>query len=229
MKLTITRFAAAVLLASSLAVSSYAADLPTLDELTETLARGPWAELPVRVVSVVSHASARDRNDVTIMAVKAALALNPASATAVVGSIARAVPAMAAVSAETAAASQPKQAPEIAVAAVAANHAAVSNIVVGVCRSVPLDAEKIAVAVSLAAPASSKEILLAVETAEPDLKASIGQVLAEYNGYVPSVPAVLAEAKHRPDRPTNTNYHRIDKYPTTAGFGGTPPPKYDRP
>ena len=134
--------AAVLLLSLGLAFSGFASDVPSVNELTETLSRSPWAELPVRVVGLVRHAKAHDRKEMTIAAVKAALGLNPAAATAVVGAIARAVPAMAAVAAETAAAEQPKQAAEIALAAAAADHAAVAAIVVGVCRGGPRSIRK---------------------------------------------------------------------------------------
>ena len=151
---------------------------------------------------------------------------------------------MAAVAAETAAAEQPKQAPEIALAAAAADHAAAGAIVAGVCRAVPAQYESIAVAVSQAAPGSRKEILEAVGVAEPGLKVPIDQIVAQYNGYMPSVALVLDQAKpgaasdasggpianFRPDRPTNPDLHRILKATTPLdGFGGKPPPKYDRP
>jgi hypothetical protein len=238
------RSAAVYLLSLGLAVIGFAADVPSVNELTETLSRGPWAELPVRAVAAVRHAKEADRKETTIAVVKAALGLNPASATAVVGAIARAVPAMTAVAAETAAAEQPKQAPEIALAAAAANHSAAAAVVAGVCRSVPAQYLSIAVAVDTAVPGSGKEILEAVGTAEPDLRLPISQVVAQYNGYQPSVALILAQAKpgaagdgadiatanYRPDRPTNTNYHRVDKYPIpVGGFDGEPPFKYHKP
>jgi len=236
--------AAVILLSLGLAFSGFAADVPSVNELTETLSRGPWAELPVRVVGLVRHAKARDRKDMTIGAVKAALGLNPAAATAVVGSIARAAPAMAAVAAETAAAEQPKQAAEIALAAAAADHSAAAAIVIGVCRAVPAQYESVAVAVSQAVPGSVKEILQAVGTAEPDLKVPIDQVVAQYNGYLPSVALVLAEAAPIAASDTfgiNANepeHHHHDiyavhKHPTNTvsvgGNGGSPPVPYKAP
>ncbi len=187
--------AAVLLLCLGLAFSGFAGDVPSVNALTETLSRGPWAELPVRVVGLVRHAKANERKEMTIAAVKAALGLNPAAATAVVGAIARAVPAMAAVAAETAAAQQPKQAAEIARAAAAADHSAAAAIVIGVCRAAPAEYESVADAVTDAVPGSAKEILQAVETAQPDLKVPIDEVLAQYNGYLPSVALVLSQAK----------------------------------
>jgi hypothetical protein len=236
--------AAVILACAALALSSFAADVPSVNELTETLSRGPWAELPVRVVEVVRQAKDQFRKDTTIAAVKAALGLNPAAATAVVGSIARAVPSMAALAAETAAAAQPKQAPEIALAAAAADHPAAADIVTGVCRAAPDQYESVAVAVSVAVPDSGRDILKAVETAEPDLKVSIDQAIAQYKGHLPSVALVLAEARPiavtltqsdptpevRTNRPTNPDYQRYNKVPIpVGGFDGADPLKYHRP
>jgi hypothetical protein len=236
--------AAIILVSIGLAVSSFAGEVPGIDQLTETLSRGPWAELPVRVVAVVCHANVKDRKETTIAAIKAALGLNPASVAAVVGAVARSVPGMAAVAAETAAAAQNKQAPEIALAAAAANHAAVADVVAGVCRAVPAQYESVAIAVAEAVPGSGKEILKAVETAEPDLKISIDQVLLQYTGYVPSVALVLAQAKPttatgvpdgasaniRTNHPANPDYTRYNKYPIpVGGFESSPPDNYSIP
>ena len=96
----------------------------------------------------------------------------------------------------------------------------------------------------MAVPGSGKEILDAVGTAEPDLKLPISQVVAQYSGYMPSVALILGQAKpgaandgsdiatpnFRPDRPTSTNYHRVDKSPIPiGGFEGVPPLKYQKP
>jgi len=236
------RFAAVLLLSLGLAFNAISAGVPSVNELTETLSKGPWAELPVRVIAVVRHANADNRKETTIAVVKAALGLNPAAATAVVGSIARAVPSMTAVAEETAAAEQPKQAPEIALAAAAADHSAAGAVVLGVCRAVPTQYERVAIAVSAAVPSSRKEILDAVGIAEPEMKDPIDQVLAQYNGYLPSVSVVLDEAKPiaandssgdplAKARPATPDYHRVDKYPKypVGGFHGEPPPKYNKP
>jgi hypothetical protein len=228
--------AAVFLLSLGLAFSGFAA-VPSIDKLTEILSRGPWAELPVRAAGAVRHAKASERKEMTISVIKAALRLNPAAATAVVGSIARAVPAMAAVAAETAAGEQPKQASDIALAAAAADHSAAADIVVGVCRAVPAQYESIADAVADAVPGSGKEVLGAVETAEPELKVPIDQVMAQYNGYVPPVSLVLSQAKpiagtepserkpygdvrHKPRNPNGN---------PTGGEGGGPPNHYKTP
>src|SRR5579864_9180166 len=170
------------ILAVSLALvfNSFGMDGPEVNALKETLSRGPWAELPVRVVSVVPHAKPAERRATTIAAVKAALGLNPAAATAVVGALARALPDLAALAAETASAQEPKQAADIARAAAAGAHASAKDIVLGVCRSVPDQYLGVAIAASQAAPGSGKEILSAVSVAQPDLKLPIEQVVAGY-------------------------------------------------
>jgi hypothetical protein len=195
MKFESMKTAAVLLLGLGLTFSSFGIDGPSLNALTETLSRGPWAELPQRVVTQVRHAKPDARQTMTIVAVKAALGLNPASATAVVGAIARALPDLAALAAETAAAEQPKQAPEIARAAAAGDRPAAADIVVGVCRSVPAQYELVALAVSQAAPKSGKEILKAVTTVQPNLKPGIDSVVSGYGGQVPSVSLVLAQAQ----------------------------------
>ena len=217
---------------------SASAGIPSIDELTETLSRGPWAELPVRAVTLVRHANNQDRKDMTIAAVKAALRLNPAAATAVVGSISRAVPAMAAAAAETGAGEQPSQASDIALAAAAANHAAAADIVAGVCRSVPDKYEAIAGAVGEVVPGSAKEILEAVETVKPELKAPIDSIVAQSKGRNPSVSDVLAGA--RPDGrgagPLNKKpepfvhvAHKPVDHGTISGNPSGPPNQYDVP
>ncbi len=199
------------LLTVGLAFSSFATDVPSVNELTETLSRGPWAELPVRVAALVRHAKTHDRNDMTIAAVKAAVGLNPAAATAVVGSIARAVPAMTAIAAEAAAAEQPKQAPEIAKAAAAADHAAAAAIVAGVSKAVPDQCESVAIAVSEAVPGSGKEILQAVAIARTGIEGFlIDQVVAQYNAYLPSVGTVPQPKPNRSPPMT----HQVSLWPT---------------
>jgi hypothetical protein len=220
--------AAIFALGLGLVFSSFGSDAPSVNAFTETLSRGPWADLPLRTVGLVRHAKARDRQATTVTAVKAALGLNPAAATAVVGAIARAVPDMAAVAAQTAATEQPKQAPEIALAAAAGARSAAADIVVGVCRAVPAQYEAVAVAVSEVVPRSGKEILRGVTIALPELKVRIDQVVAGYNGNVPSVALVVAQAKglaaSAARAPGETPVRPLVSPPPNPGNGGTTPP-----
>jgi hypothetical protein len=234
-KMTFMKSAVVGILTVGLALSGFAG-VPSIDELTETLSGGPWAELPVRTVAAVRHAKAGDRKEMTIAAVKAALRLNPAAATAVVGSISRGVPAMTSLAAETAASEQPKQAADIALAAAAANHAAAADIVVGVCRSVPAQYESIADAVSDAVPGSGKEILEAVKKVQPGLKEPIDQVVSQYKEKLPPVSEVLAEAKAVSGgdslnrKPFIYIKHKgVDHGPVNTGQGSAPPDQYKSP
>src|SRR5439155_26162829 len=70
------------------AAGSFAADSP----FKERLSRVAAAELPVKAAGLIKDAKARDREAVTAEVVKAAVALNPAAAPAIVSAIARAVP-----------------------------------------------------------------------------------------------------------------------------------------
>ena len=106
-------------------------------------------ELPAKAASLVSKADAKDQEATTIAVVKAAIAANPASASAVVGAIAQAAPKMASIAAATALSLQPKQAAAIAKAAAGA---------------APTEAEKIVAAMSKEAPALSSLISQAVSS-----------------------------------------------------------------
>ena len=158
------------------------------------LAAVPAAELPAKAADLVLHAKSRERQTTTINAVKAAMTLNPAATPALVGAIARAVPAMASVAAGTAAAEQPKQAAAIAKAAAAAAPAKAGQIVAAVCRAVPNQYQAIAMAVAEAVPGAGKAILNGVASALPQLKPSIEKALASYSGNVISVADTLAQA-----------------------------------
>lgn len=70
-------------------------------------------ELPAKAADLVLKASQNEQEAVTISVVKAAIALRPASAPAVVGAIARVAPHRASIAASTAIALAPKQAAAI--------------------------------------------------------------------------------------------------------------------
>jgi hypothetical protein len=159
----------------------------------DSLSRVSAAELPPKAAELIKNAKSRERTSTTITVVKAAVEINPAAAPAIIGSIARAVPDVAAVAAGTAAAELPKQASAIARAAAAAAPSRAGRIVVAVCRAVPNEYMTIAAAVAQALPNSAREILEAVATALPQLKPSIEQALAGYQG-LPSVATVLSDA-----------------------------------
>jgi hypothetical protein len=174
-------------------VASFAKDTPEENPFPAKLSSVPAAELPAKAAQLVTDAKASDRKTTTIDVVKAALAINPAAAPAIVGAIARAVPDMAALAAATSAADQPKQAGAIAKAAAAAAPKMAAKIVAAVCRAVPKEYREVAVGVAQVVHGSDKIVLTAVAGALPDLKAAIAQALAEYTGPV-SVAPVLDEA-----------------------------------
>src|SRR5258706_8065242 len=132
------------------AVNLLAKDGQKASSVIETLSGVPAAELPAKAAQLVKEAKARERETTTINVVKAALAMNPAAAPAIVGAISRAVADMAPVAAGTAAAEQPSQSCAIAKAAAAAAPSQAAKIVVAVCRAVPNEYRCIAIAVSLA-------------------------------------------------------------------------------
>lgn len=77
-------------------------------------------ELPAKAADLVVKASGQEQEAVTVSVVKAAIALRPTSAAAVVGAIARVAPHRAALAASTAIALVPKQTAEINKASFAA-------------------------------------------------------------------------------------------------------------
>src|SRR5437879_913169 len=77
----------------------------------------PAPEMPILAAKWVKETAVSERATVTAGVVEAAVEINPASATLVVGAISRAMPEMAAVAAAAAAAKQPAQADAICRAA----------------------------------------------------------------------------------------------------------------
>jgi hypothetical protein len=184
------------------ACNSFGKDAPKANPFNEVLAAVPAAELPAKAAGLVVQAKPRNRQATTADVVKAAVAINPAAAPAIVGAIARAVPEMASVAAGVAAAEQPKQASAIARAAAAAAPSQAAKIVVAVCRAVPNQYRNVAVAVSEAAPGAGRAIVNAVAAALPDLKPYIEQTLAGYGGNVVSVAYTLDQATKAPQTVT---------------------------
>jgi hypothetical protein len=174
--------------------SSFGKDTPQANSFNEVLAAVPAAELPAKAADLVAQAKARERQATTVSVVKSAVAMNPASAPAIVGAIARAVPDMASVAAGVAAATQPKQAAAIAKAAAAAAPSKVAKIVAAVCRAVPNEYRNIALAVAQAVPEAGKEIVNGVAAALPGMQAAIEATLAGHGGNVVSVPDTLDQA-----------------------------------
>lgn len=162
------------------ALSAMAADTnsanPFLGELSKTTA----LELPAKSAKLVTQAPAKTQAQATADVVKAAVGLNPASAGAVVGTIAQAVPEMAPIAAGTAVSLVPNQAASIARVAAAAAPAQAGKIVEAVCR-VLLDKSKfkeVALAVAESAPDQTKDILSGVSAAIPALQSPLAKIMA---------------------------------------------------
>jgi len=181
--------AVALAMAGKACAGQDAAASPILGVLTTATS----AELPAKAAELVKSADTKNIKQTTIDVVKAAVGLNPAAAPAIVGSIAQASPAMAATAAATAVVLVPNQVAVIARAAAAAAPAKVGAIVEAMCRAFPAAYPNVATAVAQVVPGAEKEILAGIVAAIPELKDSINQTLASYNGNIPSVSTVLTQ------------------------------------
>ena len=198
-----------ILLAAALATAVSASAnsfLPALSAVSS-------AELPAKAAALISQADAKNLQQTTIDVVKAAVGLNPAAVAEVVASIARTSPDMAATAAGTAVGLVPNQAATIARAAAAAAPAQAGKIVAAICRVAPNDYKDVADAVAEVVPGAGKDILNGLSIAMPQLKDLIAQVLAEYNGKVPSVSEALNQIS------------AADNSPTTASADDSPLPR----
>jgi hypothetical protein len=153
----------------------------------------PLAELPGKAADLVAAADSKTQTQTTVDVVKAAIGLNPAAATAIVGSIATTTPKMAATAAATAAGLLPKQAADIAQAAAAAAPKQAGKIVEAVCRVAPESYRAIALAVAEVAPKAAREILAGVAAALPQLKDAIASAMADFKNTAASVKLILAQ------------------------------------
>ena len=151
------------------------------------------AELPAKAAELVAQADAKTLKQTTIDVVRSAVGLNPAAAPAIVGSVAKASPDMAATATATAVALVPNQVVLIARFAATAAPAKAGAIVEAICRVLPSDYKIAAQAVAEIVPGASREILAGIEAALPELKGAIDQALASYQGSLPSVNMVLAQ------------------------------------
>jgi len=191
-------------------------------DLTTTLKKVPAPEMPARAAALVKAAGKIEREATTVQVVKAAVAINPASAPSIVGAIAREVPASAATAAAVAAAYQPLQASAIAKAAAAAAPEQAAAIVVAVCRAVPNQFRNVAVAVSQVVPQSSKQILEAIAIAIPELKSSMEKALASFSGGM-TVASTLEKAAPGTTTPDSVfaGFRGPAGAPPTVGLPGT--------
>jgi hypothetical protein len=186
-------FAVAAALATAVNVSAgeSTANNPYFVVLTTPTA----TELATKSADLVLKVDSKQRQQTTIDVVKAAVPLNPAAAPAIVGSIARSVPEMAAIAAATAVSLAPDEAAAIAHAAAVAAPSKAGKIVESMCHALPAAYQQIADAVADVVPGAGREILTAVSTAVPTLKDSLNKVLASYGGNVPSVSTVLNQVQ----------------------------------
>ena len=99
------------------------------DSLKTTLSAVSAAELPIKAAGLVADAAPADQEKVAISVVKAAIAINPASAPAVIGAIAKVAPGTAAAITAVAVALQPKQKDAIVKAATSAAPTYITQIV----------------------------------------------------------------------------------------------------
>jgi hypothetical protein len=191
------------------------------------------AELPGKAGELVSQADAKNLRQTTVDVVKAAVGLNPAAATAIVGSIAQLSPKMAGIAAATAISLVPNQVISIARAAAAAAPKQAGSIVEAICRVLPEDYQKVADAVSEIVPGAGKEILAGISAAIPQLNDLINQVLASYNGNIPSVSAVLNQVAQVASSSGTVAITSLDLPrgpsigPPTIPISGTPPSPID--
>ena len=197
LKYTITLASAIALVTAINASASETTTAP--NPYFAALSAAPAAELPAQAADFVSKADAKTLRQATVDVVKAAVSLNPASASTIVGSIAKASPSMAAVAAATAITLVPDQAAAIARAAAIAAPTQAAQIVEAMCRQLPGVYQQVADAVAGVVPSANKAILAAVAQAIPSMKDSLNNVVASYNGNVPSVSSVLDQAKPSAD------------------------------
>ncbi len=161
-------------------------------DVTKALAHSTAMELPSKAASLVSNASAADKQSVTVAVVKTAIGLNPAIAIDVVSSVAQASPATAPVAAVTAVSLKHSQISLITKAATAAAPTEAAKIVAALIKEFPKDYGIIAIAASEGAPSAKREILAAVAQAVPGTQALIASALAN-NSDIP-VQALVSQA-----------------------------------
>jgi len=190
MKKGIICFGLALILAAS--VSANADQTKSVSSSFATLSKATPVELPAKAAELVAKADVKQCRQTTIDVVKSAVALNPAAAPAIVGSIAQASPEMASVAAATAVSLVPDQAEQIARVAAAAAPAQAGQIVEAICGVVPKQFKTVAEAVAEVAPDQARQILTGVSTAIPAIQVPLDNILASYTvNKTPTVGAVL--------------------------------------
>lgn len=187
------KFILTMAVACTMAVGAVAEDNLAANPVLGVLSTAKAIELPAKAAELVAKADAKSLKQTTIDVVKAAVGLNPAGAPIIVGTIAHASPAMAATASATAVGLVPNQVLAIARAAAAACPTKAGEIVEAICRVLPADYQAVAMAVAEVVPGAGREILAGISTAIPQLKTTIDQTLASYQGSIPSVSTVLSQ------------------------------------
>jgi hypothetical protein len=150
----------------------------------------PAPELPFLTAKWIKEANASQRKSLTVAVVEAAVAINPAAAALIVGTISREVPEMAPLAAATAAAKQPAQAEPICLAATGVAPAMAAHILEAVCDALPQQCATLAIAAAQVTPKAEKEILRS-----PALRARLAQQIQNYQRDAPSVALILEHAR----------------------------------
>jgi len=151
----------------------------------------PSFEMPLQAATLVARAEAQEQKSVTEAVVKAAIEINPAAASAVVGAIAHRTPEMAPLAATTAVALRNDQAGLLMItkSATAGAPSQAGRIVSGVCGVVPADYASVAWAAYKEAPKQSKDIIQAVTAAVPSARSYLSQALRESSIEVSTLPS----------------------------------------
>jgi len=202
MKMNITKYTMSFALSALLttAIHATAADGSAANAALSTLSTVAISDLPATAASLIQQASPKDRQQMTVEVVKAAIGKDSASAPAIVAAIAKSFPDLADVAAATAAGLVPDQAEAIARAAATSAPFMAGKIVKAICAVLPKEYKGVAEAVADVVPDAAREILTAVYTAIPSLKNSIQTLIASYSGNL-SVGSVLDQAQPNQVKP----------------------------
>jgi hypothetical protein len=190
------------------------------------LTEAPAPEMPALAATLVNHAPVAQQEQAIVWVVQAALEINPAAVTLVVGAIARVVPDMAAVAAAAAAAKQPGEAEVISRAATSVAPAMAGSIVGALCKAAPESYESVAIIASQQPPGEEREILRSVAAAQPALGPPLDFELAKYERAIPPVALILSPI---PLAPTNAAMNGAGALtqPLAATSSPSPKPKDD--
>jgi hypothetical protein len=164
--------------------------------VTKALSGSSSLELPAKAASLVTQASAADKQDVAAAVVKAAVGLNPAAAVAVVSAGVRDNPSTAPAAVLAAVTLQHKQIGLVVKAAATAAPSEAGSIVAAMIKEFPKDYSVIAIAAAEGAPSAGREILTIVANDVPALQPSIQNAISGFaanDGNLP-VLAILSQS-----------------------------------